>query len=79
MPSTPHRTWLSTATLPCFPARPLLLRLQAKKSLQPARFPSVRLHSSPSSAQSRMPSKAVSRYRHSNSLTPPLSQAIQNP
>jgi hypothetical protein len=79
MPLTPHRTWLSIATACVFPARPLLVCLQAKQSLPQTRFPSVRLHSSPSSAQSRMPSKTVSRYRHSNSLTSPPSQAIQNP
>jgi hypothetical protein len=76
---TPHRTWLSTATLACFPARPLLVRLQTKQSLPAARFPFVRLHSSPSSAQSRMPSKRVTRYRYPSSLTSALSQAIQTP
>jgi hypothetical protein len=79
MPLTPHRTWLSTAMLACFPPRPLLVRLQAKQSLPAACFPSLRLHSRPPSAQSRMPSKAISRYRYPNSLTSPVSQAIQNP
>jgi hypothetical protein len=73
MPLILHRTWLSTAMLACFPARPLLVRLQTKQSLPAARFPPVRLHSSPSLAPSRIPSKAVSRYPYPNSLTSALS------
>jgi hypothetical protein len=76
---TPHKTWLSTATLACFQARPLLVRLQTEQSLPAARFPIVRLPSNPSSAESRMPSKAASRHRHPSSLTSVLSQAIQTP
>jgi hypothetical protein len=77
MPLIPHRTWLSTAMLACFPAGPLLVRI--KQSLPAARFPSARLHSSPSSAQSRMPSKELRRYRYPSSRTSALSQAIQTP
>jgi len=79
MPSTPHRTWLSTATLACFPARPLLVRLLTEQSFSAARFPTFRLHSNPSSVRSPLPSKAVSRYQHPTSLTSALAQAIQNP
>jgi hypothetical protein len=39
MPLILHRTWLSTAMLACFPARPLLVRLQIKQSLPAGPFP----------------------------------------
>jgi hypothetical protein len=79
MPLTPHKNWLSTALLACFPARPLLVRLQAEQSLPAARFPFVRLNKNSSPAASSTPSKAVSRYPHLSSLTSPRPQAIQNP
>ena len=75
----PHRTWLSTAAPACFPTRPLLVRLQTEQSLPADRFPFVRLNSNPSSVESRIPAKAVSRYRHPRSLTSALTQAIQTP
>jgi hypothetical protein len=78
-PLTPHRTWLSSATLACLPTRPLLLRLQAEQSLPAGRFPFVRLSSNPSSAESRMPSKALRHYRRPNSLISAVPQSIQNP
>ena len=76
---TPHRTCLSTATLACFPTRPLLVRLQTKQSLPAARFPFARPHSNPSSEQSHMPSRASAAHRHPSSLTSTLPQAIQTP
>ena len=79
MPLTPHKSWLSTAILACFPARSLLVRLQTEQSLPAARFPFVRLNSNSSSAASSTPSKAVSRYPHLSSQTSSLPQAIQTP
>ena len=76
---TPHRSWLSTATLACLPARPLLVRLQTEQSPPAAHFPFVQLNPNSSSAASRTPSKAVGRYRHPSSLTSSLPQAIQTP
>ena len=79
IPLTPHRTWLSTAILACFPARLLFVRLQPKQSFPAPRFPSVRLHPSPSSALPRTPARQL---RLSCLLTSPASalrQAIQNP
>jgi hypothetical protein len=76
---TPHRSWLSTATLASFPARPLLVRLQTEQSPPTAHFSFVRLNPNSSSAASRTPSKLVSRCRHPSSLTSSLPQAIQTP
>jgi hypothetical protein len=79
MPLTPHKSWLSTATLGCFPARPLLVRLRTEHSLPTARFSLLRLNWSPSSASSRTPSREPSRPCHLTSPASLLPRAIQTP
>src|ERR1700761_621575 len=78
-PLTPHEAWFSTATVACFPARPLHVCLQIEHSLLTARFPLVRPNVSSSSASSCTPCRAIDRACHLTRLPPAPPQAVQTP
>ena len=80
IPLTPHRIWLSTATLACFPARPLLMRLHTRTEPPAPRFPSARLRLKPPLRHSLacLPKQSAA-IGYPSSLTSAFSQAIQTP
>jgi hypothetical protein len=76
---TRHKVWISTATIACFPTRPLHVCLQTEHSLVADHLPTVSSYANSSSAPSTTPSQPIDLTRHPALPAALLPRTIETP
>ena len=76
---TRHKVWISTATISCFPTRPLHVCLQTEQSLPAGHLPSLRPNVNSSSEPSTTPSQPIDLTPYPTLRAALLPQTIQTP
>ena len=76
---TRHKVWISTATIACFPTRPLHVCLQTEQSLLADHLPTVSSYANSSSAPSTTPSQPIGLTRDPELPAALLPRTIEAP
>jgi hypothetical protein len=76
---TRHKVWISTATIACFPTRPLHVYPQTEHGLFADHLPTVSSYANSSSAPSNTPSQPIGLTRYLALLTALLPRTIETP